>query len=110
MLDIESEQGLIHTLFAFEDLYSFRIEQAEDSISLTFDGLKPTNNQSVFGMLSAWAEQSEKYRSGKITKDQYDEWRYNYPKFDIAGKWAQGSSQGFSDAMLDRFKDKLENM
>lgn len=61
-------------------------------------------------MMTAWAEQSEKYRNGEITKDQYDEWRYNYPKYDTTGQWAEVPSQDLSDAMVDRFKDKLKDM
>lgn len=39
---------------------------------LIFDGSKRTMDESIFTMLSAWAEQSEKLRSGEITKEQYD--------------------------------------
>lgn len=31
-------------------------------------------------MLAVWAEQAQKYRSGEISKEQYDEWRYTYPE------------------------------
>ena len=106
--DIDSEQGLMHTLFALEDLYGIKIEQAENKISLTLDSAKPTANQSVFGMLSAWAEQAEKYRLGEITKDQYDDWRYNYPKYDDS--FVKVPSRESSDAMVEAFKDKLKDM
>lgn len=104
--DIDSEQGLLHTLFALEDLYGIKIEQDENNISLTLDGGKPTTNQSVFGMLSAWAEQAEKYRLGEITKDQYDDWRYNYPKYDES--FVKVPSKELSDALIEKFKDQLK--
>lgn len=104
--DIDSEQGLLHTLFALEDLYGIKIEQSENKISLTLDSTKPTTNQSVFGMLSAWAEQAEKYRNGEITKDQYDDWRYNYPKYD--DNFIKVPSKELSDAMVEAFKDRLK--
>ena len=31
-----------------------------------------------FFNLVAWEKQAENYRSGKITKEKYDDWRYNY--------------------------------
>ena len=34
----------------------------------------------MFDMLSAWQEQVEKFQNGEITKEEYDNWRYNYPE------------------------------
>jgi hypothetical protein len=65
---------------------------------------------SILQMMAAWAEQAEKYRSGEITKDQYDEWRYNFPKDDTTDHWAKVPSQEFSDAMVEKFKYKLKDM
>ena len=79
-------------------------------IHLCFDENKPTASKSVFQMLAAWAEQAEKYRNGEITKEQYDEWRYTYPKLDTTQTWAKVPSQELSDAMVEAFKDKLNNM
>ncbi len=62
-----------------------------------FDGNNPTTKQNVFSMLTAWAEQAEKYRNGEITKEQYDEWRYNYPKFDTTQKWVKTPSTTIDD-------------
>ena len=61
-------------------------------------------------MLAAWVEQAEKYRNGEITKEQYDEWRYTYPKLDTTQIWAKNPSQELSDTMVEAFKDKLKNM
>ena len=35
---------------------------------------------SMFDMFHAWQEQAEKLKSGEITQEEYDQWRYNYPK------------------------------
>lgn len=32
-------------------------------------------------MFYAWQEQAKKFKNGEITKEEYDNWRYNYPKF-----------------------------
>lgn len=107
--DIDSEQGLMHTLFALEDLYGFKVEPTENGVALKLENGKMASG-SVLQMMIAWAEQAEKYRSGEITKDQYDEWRYNFPKNDITGHWAKVPSQEFSDAMVEKFKDKLKDL
>ena len=49
---------------------------------------------SMFNMLSAWLEQAQKYRSGEITKDEYDRWRYNFPQLDTTGHWAKVPPEG----------------
>ena len=108
--DIDSYVGLMHTLFTLEDLYGMRVENANGEVHLCFDESKPTANKSVFAMLAAWAEQAEKYRNGEITKEQYDEWRYTYPKLDTTQIWAKVPSQELSDTMVEAFKDKLKNM
>ena len=80
--DIDSDLGFIHTLFAIEDIHGIRAEKQGDAVHLIFDGSKRTMDESIFTMLSAWAEQSEKLRCGKISKEQYDHWRYTFPEED----------------------------
>ena len=60
-------------------------------------------------MLNAWAEQSEKYRNGDISREDYDKWRYNYPKYDASSGFVKVPSQQFSDTMVEAFKDRLKN-
>lgn len=38
-----------------------------------------TNYITMFEMFSAWKKQVEKLKKGEIKKEEYDEWRYNYP-------------------------------
>lgn len=106
--DIDSSLGFIHTLFTVEDLYGVKVEKNENEVRLVFDGSKPNVDRSVFQMLTAWAEQAEKYRNGEITKEQYDSWRYTFPEHDTTQKWAKVPSKEFSDAMVEAFKDKLK--
>lgn len=39
---------------------------------------------------------------------EYDQWRYNYPKFDTTQQWANVPSKELSDALVKTFKDKLK--
>jgi Predicted transcriptional regulators len=77
--DIDSYVGLIHTLFALEDLYGLKINSIDGELCLTLDKFKSVTYLSMFDMFSAWQQEAEKFRSGEITKDEYDAWRYNYP-------------------------------
>ena len=106
--DIDSDLGFIHTLFTVEDLHGVKVEKNENEVHIVFDGTKPNTNSDVFQMLTAWAEQAEKYRSGEISKEQYDEWRYTYPEKDTTQHWAKVPSQELSDALVEAFKDKLK--
>ena len=107
--DIDSEQGLMHTLFALEDLYGFKAEPTENGAALKLENGKMVSGP-ILQMMTAWAEQAEKYRNGEITKDQYDEWRYNFPKDDATYHWAKVPSQKFSGEMVEKFKDKLKEI
>lgn len=60
-------------------------------------------------MFTAWAEQAEKYHNGEINREDYDKWRYNYPKYDETSGYVKVLSQQFSDALVEAFKDRLKN-
>ncbi|MBQ7010204.1 MAG: transcriptional regulator, partial [Clostridia bacterium] len=67
---------------------------------------KRTMDESVFKMLSAWADQSEKLRKGEISKDQYDRWRYTFPAEDPTQIWAKVPSQALSDMLSEALKEE----
>ena len=107
--DIDSYIGLMHTLFTLEDRYGLTIEKTENGVLIYADPKKGTDATELSEMLNAWAEQSEKYHNGDINRDDYDKWRYNYPKYDKTSGYVKVPSQNFSDAMVEAFKDKLKN-
>ncbi len=106
--DIDSDLGFIHTMFAIEDIHGVRAEKQGDEVHIVFDGSKRTMDESVFKMLSAWAEQAEKFRSGEISKEEYDRWRYRFPEFDTTQRWAKVPSQELSDMLVEAFKKDLK--
>lgn len=77
--DIESYNGVMHTLFTMEDLYGIRIDKINDELCIRLDKGMGANYISMFDMFTAWQEQAEKFKNGEITKEEYDHWRYNYP-------------------------------
>lgn len=107
--DIDSYIGLMHTLFTLEDRYGLTIERTENGVSMYADPKKGTDAAELSEMLNAWAEQSEKYHNGDINRDEYDKWRYNYPKYDETSGYVKVPSQEVNEAMLETFKDKLKN-
>ena len=64
--DLDTISGVMHTLFILEDLYSFRFTLE----NCTSDKLKMEINE--------WHRKHESYTKGEISKEQYDDWRYNY--------------------------------
>ena len=67
------------------------------------------NLQSLqYTMLYAWKEQADKLSSEEISKEEYDNWRYHYPKFDTSQVWAKVPSQELSDALVEMFQDQLK--
>ena len=61
--DIDTDIGLMHTLFALEDLRGLTIGKLDGEICLRLDKSKGTTYLSMFEMLSAWAEQAEKLKT-----------------------------------------------
>ena len=53
--------------------------------------------------------QAERHRNGEINREDYDKWRYNYPKYDETSGYVKVPSQQLSDAMVEAFKDRLKN-
>lgn len=80
--NIDSYTGLMHTLFALEDLYGVHIDDIDGELCLRLDKSKGTTYLSLFDMFSAWQQQAEKLKNGEITKEEYDAWRYKYPQIE----------------------------
>ena len=104
--DIDSYIGLMHTLFTLEDRYGLHIEETDGEICLKVDVRRNKNAAQLHQMLCAWREQAAKLESGEITREEYDNWRYNYPEFDTSSHWVKITpSRELSDMLVDAFKD-----
>ena len=84
--NIESYEGVMHTLFTLEDLYGLRIDNLDGELCLRLDKGMGTNYITMFEMFSAWQKQAEKLKNGEISKEEYDNWRYNYPEIMVRKK------------------------
>ena len=106
--DIDSYLGLMHTLFTLEDRYGLTVEKGENGVSMRVDPRKGKDAAELSKMLNAWAEQAEKYHKGDISREDYDKWRYNYPKYDETSGYVRVPSQGLSDMLINALKKEQE--
>ena len=106
--DIDSQIGLMHTLFALEDIYGLTISETDGEVCLKISKDKGKAAEELLQMLTAWQEQAAKLTTEEISREEYDQWRYNYPKFDTTQQWANVPSKELSDALVKTFKDTLK--
>ena len=107
--DIDSYLGLMHTLFAMEDLYGMTVENRDGEVVFRIDSRKGTDAARVSEMVHAWAAVAEKYRTGEIGKEDYDKWRYRYPQYDDTRIWAEVPSKELTDSLVEELKDETED-
>ena len=77
--DIESYTGIMHTLFTLEDTHGLRIGELDGEVCLRVDKRALT----LLDMLTAWRQEAAKLERGEIRKEEYDRWRYTYPKVQV---------------------------
>ena len=108
--DIDSQIGLMHTLFALEDIYGLTIREREGEACLYISKDKGRVSLELLQMFNAWQEQAAKLSAGEISREEYDRWRYHYPKFDTTGHWAKIPSKEQSDTLTRAFKKRLKDI
>ena len=77
--DIDTDIGLMHTLFALEDIRGLTIGEIDGEICLRLDRSRGLTYSSMFEMFSKWANEAKKLEAGEITREEYNHWRYTYP-------------------------------
>ena len=104
--DIDTHIGLMHTLFALEDMYGLKVRNVDGQPHLYLDSSISSPGSSVDEMLRSWMEQADKLENGEISKEEYDEWRYKYPELDTYQKRAKVPSQELSDYLVKELTKK----
>ena len=79
--NIDSFLGVMHTLYALEDNYGFKVDKIDGQLCITLDNDSNTGFRDFFERFSDWYHQSERLSTDVISKEDYDQWRYNYPKY-----------------------------
>lgn len=77
--DIDTFDGLMHTLFALEDRIGLRVVERDGKAHLLVDPEFSKSSAALSQAIAVWREKAAKLESGEITREDYDNWRYNYP-------------------------------
>ena len=88
----------MHAFFALEDMYGLKIAEIDGELGLRLDrSLDPDMN-----LPELWHRQSMRFANGMITRQDYDEWRYDDPASQAALEQAArrtGQACGLPDHM-----------
>lgn len=76
--NIDSTEGLMHTLFALEDKYGLYVDKTDKEVCLRVNVFKGNEATILNKMINTWYKESLKLKSGEIDKNEYDKWRYNW--------------------------------
>ena len=101
--DIDTHIGLMHTLFALEDMYGIKIGEIDGELCLRLDR-EHKEYQHLFEPFHAWQQMAAKLEAGEISQEEYNNWRYNYPELDTSEIRAKVPSQELSDELIKALK------
>ena len=65
--------GLMHILFALEDMYELKIGEIDREICLRLDKSDYSTYSSMFKMFHAWHSETSRLEKGEITREKYGE-------------------------------------
>lgn len=81
--NIRTWASRMHIFFAMEDKYGAEIKKIDDEYYLWIEKTYP-DEPCITGVRNAvlqeWVDMYSALQEGKITKSEYDYWRYNYPQ------------------------------
>ena len=105
--NIDSYLGLMHTLFALEDMYGIKIGEIDGELCLRLDR-EHREYQHLFEPFHTWQQMAAKLESGEISQEEYDNWRYNYPELDTSEIRTKVPSQELSDELIKALKKEKQ--
>ena len=81
--EIGSWEQRMHIFFAMEDMYGAKLSKIDGDYYLRIE--KEDENEELVtrirnAVLQEWLDKAQALEQGNLTKEAYDEWRYNYPK------------------------------
>lgn len=71
---IETKLGLLHTLFAIEDLYGLQIKEVDGEYLFSLN----EDDSKFKKALRLWSEKKESFETGETEEDEYNLFRYAY--------------------------------
>ncbi|WP_293694121.1 helix-turn-helix domain-containing protein [uncultured Phascolarctobacterium sp.] len=90
--------GLMQTLFSMEDRAGWKIAKVDGNFALILD-TKVTGLQKLFNnsVLQEWLDMQTAFEQGKITREEYDAWRYHYNEQSL-GKHTRAVNEQLEEA------------
>lgn len=95
--DIDTYIGLMHTFFTLEDMYGLTIDKIDDTVCLHLDKNISKPGGQLWDMLDDWYVMKDKLTHGRITQEEYDNWRYNFSMKDSSSIHASAPSEVLTD-------------
>ena len=95
--DIDSDAGLMHTLFTLDDTWGLEICECNGEAHLHVDTTRGAKAVALSEMLTVWSQMRTKVQTGEITPEEYARWRDHYPQYDTSGRWQHIPPDLFSD-------------
>ena len=81
--DKDDVVGVMHILFSLEDQYGLYVERTNKSVCLRINNPNGDVNEKIYKMIYLWQTMEQKLIEHEITKDKYDEWRYNFSEKEV---------------------------
>lgn len=76
---VSSANDVVRFLFALEDEFGLCVSRNEDELSFSLkNGEDCCCRDALLGFLEEWAEKGEALKSGALSQEEYDNWRFNY--------------------------------
>ncbi|MCD8019491.1 MAG: helix-turn-helix domain-containing protein [Clostridiales bacterium] len=76
--DMGSAGGVMQILFMMEDEYGMSVYADRSRLRLVFD--KQLIDGELGGMLAEWISMRRRMDNGSLTREEYNNWRYNVPE------------------------------
>ncbi len=73
---LDTEAGVMHTLFTLENLYGFQIAETGEGLVLRLQASLASGG--IQNALAAWERQRLMMEAGILSKESYDEWRFQF--------------------------------
>ena len=83
--------GALHILFRMEELYGLHPEVSGNKVRLSFEHtslLRALGNSDAMlaQTVKTWNRKYKQYKSGKISEEEYEDWKSKFPEFAIAAQ------------------------
>ena len=107
--DIDSYVGLMHTLFTLEDRYGLRVDESDGDVCLRVNLRESPEAAELHRMLYEWQAAANALKKGEITREAYDQWRYNFPEGDTTRRWVKVPSQRLMDDLVAGLQEHADD-